>query len=461
MFVVSVGLLAAWFVLAGVAVEALSRLNVPVPATLRGDDRSLLYHLYRRAPVRPRVIGVASVLVVGLLTYPFVDAFLRTAGVAAPFEFWDFGAYTQALDRWRAGEPLYVREDGSYDGTYLYPPFFLLVVWPFDQFGFDAGARLWELCSVLFLWSCLQLVVRELGHRLRLWERGLLLWALVGFHPLLLSVKQGQVSAFLAGLLTLSLYGLLVAERTQSRVAGTVSGAATGAVGVVKLVYAPVAAHLLADRRRFLGALGAGLALLGVSVGVFGVDANLAYVDVLLWGKEDAVRSPLLWLPPYYRPLYGFGFASIPLRALGCLVVAGLALAAGPGGRSREAFVAGVAAMPLLAPRAYTYYLTALLPALVVMFAVELDQNGRPTLPLVAGLLLQFHSYGLRLATEAVPPLFPGPETSVPFLDATVVGFVVSLLQPGVWGASLLAGLAAVRLAPAVPTARLRWVRSS
>jgi hypothetical protein len=292
-------------------------------------------------------------------------------------------------------------------------------------------------------------VVRELGFRLRLWERGLLLWALVGFHPLLLSVKQGQISAFLAGLLTLSLYGLLVAETKDRRSPDALSGALTAVTGLVKLVYAPVGAHLLQDRRRLGSAVGAGVLCLAASVLVFGVDAHVAYLDVLRWGKEGAVRSPVLWLAPYFRPLYGFGSLSIPLRAVGCVVVAGLAVAGVSDGTARETFAMGVAAMPLLAPRAYTYYLTALVPAVVVMIAVELDADGRPTLPLVALLLLHSHSYGLRLAGEVIPPLVSGSETELPVLGATVVDAVVSLFQPGVWGAFVLGALAAVRVAEA------------
>lgn len=453
MFVVSVGVCAVVCVLAGLVNAGLSWMGSTVDS--RGMP-SLLRHLHRQVAIRPRFVLVASGTVLVLLTYPFVDAVLRVTGVAAPFEFWDFGAYTGALDRWRQGEALYVPNDeGGYDGTYLYPPFFLLVVWPFDQLAFDTGAMLWELCSVLFLWVSLQLVVRELGHQLRLWERGLLLWALVGFHPLLFSVKQGQISAFLAGLLTLSLYALLVTERTNSQTPGALSGALTGATGLVKLVYAPIGAHLLQNRRRFGGAVGAGVLCLAVSVLAFGMDTHVAYVDVLLWGKEDSVRSPTLWLAPYFRPLYGFGALSIPLRAVGCLVVAGLALAAAADDAAPETFAMGVAMMPLLAPRAYTYYLTALLPAVVTMTAVELDADGWPTLPVVSLVLLHSHSYGLRLAGVLIPPLFSGPETALPVLDATVVDFVVSLVQPGVWGALLLGTLAAVRVADAatVPSA--------
>lgn len=452
MFVEYVGAVAAALVLAGIGVELLVRgTGLTVPDGLRSDGPSLVGRLGQRASTRPGFVLVTVTVVLALLTYPFVDAVLRSASVAPPFEYWDFGAYTGALHRWHHGEALYVpNEGGGYEGMYLYPPVFLLVVWPFERLAFETGARLWELCTVLFLWGSLQFVVRALGYHLRLWERGLLLWALVGFQPLLFSVKQGQISAFLAGLLTLSLYFLL-ATRRPSDPSGYVSGVCTGIAGVIKLVYAPVGAHLLADRRRLAGACGAGLGLLAVSVGVFGVDAHVNYLDVLLWGKDDPVRSPLLWLPPYFRPLFPVSAVALPLRLAGCLVVASLALLARGRERDRETFALGVAAMPLLTPVAYTYYLTALLPAVVVMMAVELDVDGRPLLPVLACGLLHVHAYGLRLAGDFLPDLVP--RATVPVLDVTAASLVVSLLQPGVWGALVLAGLAGWRIteAAAIP----------
>jgi hypothetical protein len=462
MFVVTVGGSSLLLLLAGVVVEAARAASLPLPGRLHVSSPSLVQRLGERAADRPGfVVGSVTLAVVLGLT-PLLDIVLRSVGAVAQFEYWDFGAYAGALDRWRAGDPLYVRTDeGGYSGGYLYPPVFLLVVWPFAQLSFDTGATLWELCSVLFLWGSLQSLVRELGHRLRLWERGLLLWVLVGFHPLLFSVKQGQISAFLAGLVTLSIVGLLVAERTASTATAYASGACTGVVGVVKLVYAPIGAHLLVDRRRFLGALGAGVALLGVSLVAFGVDAHVRYLDVLRWGKSEPVRSPLLWVAPYYRPLYALAPVSMPLRLLGSLAVAGLALAAGASA-ARETFALGVAAMPLLAPQAYTYYLTALVPAVVVLLHVELTVDGRPALPVLAAFLCHAHAYGLGLAVEFVPPLLPYRTTSVPGLDATVADVVVSLVQPGVWGALLLGLLAAKRVADAatVSSGRHRQVAS-
>ncbi|WP_136603304.1 glycosyltransferase family 87 protein [Salinigranum halophilum] len=449
MFVAVVGWLTTLFLLAGVGLEVARATDAPFRESHERSP-SLLRRLGAHATDRPRFVVAALGLAVVLLLHPFVDGVLRFAGVAAPFEFWDFGAYTGALDRWRAGESLYVRnEEGGYSGTYLYPPVFLLVVWPFTQLPFDTGAAAWELCSVLFLWGSLQLLVRQLGYSLRLWERALLLWALVGFHPLLFSVKQGQISAFLGGLVTLSLVGLLSAERPRSTTPGYVSGACTGLVGVVKLVYAPIGAHLLTDRRRFLGALGAGVTLFGLSLAVFGVEPHVDYLDVLRWGKSGQVRSPLLWMAPYYRPLYALAPVSFSLRIVGSLVVAGLALAAASTDADRVVFALGVATMPLLAPQAYSYYLTALVPAVVVMLEVEFAVDGRPWLPLLAVFLLHSHSFGLRLAVEYLPPVVPFRSAAVPGLDATVADVVVSGFQPGVWGALLLGVLAAKRVVDA------------
>lgn len=463
MFVQSVALLVATLIVVGGGLEAIrSRRdsNHFVP-----DDPPLVSRLRRSFDDRPRFALVAAIVACSLLVFPFVDVALRAADVAAPFEFWDYGAYTGALDRWQTSEPLYVRNDeGGFSGGYLYPPFFLLVVWPFDPLSFDVGAALLELTSVVFLWLSLQLLVRELDVPLRLWERGLLLWMLVGFHPLLFSVKQGQISAFLSSLLTLALVALLRAEgisvaphdSTVNPVSGYLSGALTGFVGAVKLVYAPLGAHLLADRRRLVGAVGAGIALLGISLASFGVETHVNYVDVLLWGKAGEVRSPLLWMAPYFRPLYALAPISLPIRLLGCLCVAGLAVAAAHADADTETFVLGVAAMPLLAPQAYSYYLTALLPAFVVMLHLELTTDGRPSLVLLSLFFCHAHSYGLRLAVASLPSLVPYGDAAVPWMDATVVDVVVSLFQPGVWGTLLLAGLAATRVVAAARGASLR-----
>lgn len=381
---------------------------------------------------------------------------MRAAGIAPEFGYWDWSAYTGALDHWYSGESLYVpNEDGGYFGGYLYPPVFLVVIFPFSHLEYQTAAVAWQLSTLTFLWFSLQLLIGELGYALRFWERGLLLWALVGFQPLLFSVKQGQVSAFMAGLITIAAYELL-RQRNGQELAGYASGVLTGIAGTVKLAYAAIGAHLLVDRQRFLGAVGGGLALAVFSFAVFGLEPHFEYVDVLLWGKGNSGRSPLLWMPAYYQPLYGFGPLSLPVRIFGSLIVAGLAIAGAPDELDREVFALGVAAMPLIAPRAYNYYLTALLPAVILLLAIEFERDGRPILPVIALFLLHIHSYGLKLAVDFLPSVVPYGNEVIPALEVTLSSLLVSLVQPGLWGALVLVGLAGVRASSgmAVPT----WV---
>ncbi|MFC7193513.1 hypothetical protein ACFQL4_00820 [Halosimplex aquaticum] len=170
----------------------------------------------------------------------------------------------------------------------------------------------------------------------------------------------------------------------HSRAFQYLSGAVTAVVGVIKFAYAPVGAHLLADWRRFVGAIGAGVALAVISLLWFGVDVHRTYLEVLLWGvgQGSGSRPPTLWLPGYYKPLHWLPAAQW-IRIAVSLLVAGYALLA-PRSAHPLAFAVGVAAFPLLTPLAYTYYFVPLLPAIVVLLAGELERDGYPAVP-VAG----------------------------------------------------------------------------
>lgn len=395
---------------------------------------------------RPWFVACAAVVLASLLAYPLVDWHLRAIDVAAEYRFWDFGAYGGAVNRWLEGERIYVPDDDGpgYHGSYLYPPVFVLLFAPFTALPPDTAAPVWSACSVAFLWLGLQALVAALGLDLDPVDRGLLLLAVVGFQPLLLSVKLGQASAFVAGLLAVAGAALVAGERVRAdtrrtdrvgRLLDVASGVATAVAGTLKLAYAPVGAHLLVRRDRFVGAVATGLCLLVVSVAVFGVGTHLTYLDVLRWGVTlgTEARSPTLWLAPYYAPLFAVP-GSLAVRLAGALAVAVLALCSTA---DRETFALGVAATPLLAPEAYTYTFVALLPAVVVLVATELARDGYPALPVVGLGLCHVHAFGLRLAGDVVPPLVGGGPTA-----ATVV----SLLQPGLWGVLVVAGLAAVRV---------------
>lgn len=387
---------------------------------------------------RPWFVAASVLALAVLFVYPAVEWVVRSLGVAQPWAYNDFGAYMGAVETWRAGDPLYVpNEEGGFWGQYLYPPVFLLLFWPLATLPFADAGLAWGVVSVALLWVGLQLVVARLGVSLRWWERLLGLWALAGFHPLLLSFKMGQTGGFLAAMLAFALAALLADDRPRASLAG----ALTAFVTTFKLAYAPVGAHLLADRGRFLGGVAAGVALVGLSVATFGVETNLAYLDVLVWGFEhgsgsDRLPKAYLWHPPYFRPLHWLPAATVVRGAVAVAVAVAATLARDA---DREVFALGVATFLLITPLPYVYYFVAALPALLASLAVEWERDGHPAVPVVVLLLLQVHAYGLRLLVGELPALvgdLPDP--------------VYPLLQPGLWGVLLFFALASYRVGQAV-----------
>jgi len=414
---------------------------------------SLLQGLWARRRERPVLVAVAALLLASLLVYPAVDWWLRASfEFASDFRFGDFGAYTGAVDRWRAGEPLYRRTDeGGFWGTYLYPPVVVLVFWPFEALlSFRDGAMAWLLASGVLCWGGLQALVAALGYDLRWFERVGLAALLAGFHPAVLTAKLGQTALLLGGLLSVSAAALVRDGRTAPIDAGPrrspsalLAGAATAVVGVVKFAYAPIGAHLLHDRRRLVGALLVVPPVVWLSIRFFGVDAHLTYLDVLRWGVSqgsDGTRSPTLWLAPYYKPLAWLpANATVEtaqaFRVVASVGIAGLVVLAPPRAR-RTVFALGVAAFPLLTPQTYTYYFVALLPAAVILLADEIERDGYPELVLIGVLLLHCHAYGLRVLVVTLPDAVPAFDALRP---------VYLLLQPGLWGNAVFVGLATVR----------------
>jgi hypothetical protein len=208
------------------------------------------------------------------------------------------------------------------------------------------------------------------------------------------------------------------------------------------------------DRRRFAAAVAAALGLVAVSLAVFGVEAHVQYYDVLTWGKgwgdSRPPFPPNLWLPPYYRPFYYLG--STVGMAIRIGLAAGitlLSLASVGEGVDTETFALGVAAIPLVAPRAYTQDLAVFLPVAVALLATELRrEDGSPLVPVVGVFLAAVHPYGfygiLRLLAATAP------SSSYDVLQSAS-----GLLQPGVWAAVLFVGLAVYRVgqAAALPPA--------
>lgn len=458
---------------------------------------SQLFALRRR---RPGFVALVAVTLLILAAYPLVDWWLRPE-IGSAYRYFDFGAFKGAVSRVQAGEELYQQaEDGGYHGTFLYPPIVVLLFWPFDlleQFGFDipfrTAAGLWNLVSLVALWVGLRAVADALGCELSRWEEIAGLWLLIGFYPVTLSMQLGQMGLFMGAVLSLSLAGLLYGEAdsglsaprdlvpasisyplsvvaslpllrsislprsfsgsrsasesragTARALAGYASGALTGLAGFVKLAYAPVGAHLLADRKRFVGAVAAGVALLLGSLLLFGIDVHLTYLEVLTWGTErgSGSRSPATLLPPYYRPLHWLPGPQL-IRFGGSAAVAAVALLAAfspSKGVDRDVFALGVVAFPLLTPLAYTYYFVSVLPAVAVLTAGELDRDGAPAVPVVGFLLVHFHFHGLTFVVEHGESLFGPIEVFAPYW----------ILQPGLLGNLLLFGLAFARVVQAL-----------
>lgn len=416
---------------------------------------SSLDELWALRNKRPLFVAVTVTTLVILFVYPAVDWWLRSIDIASEFAYGDFGAYRGAVSRWQEGTELYRRaDDGGFHGTFLYPPVVIILFVPFKGMDFAHAVMAWNLFSLGLLWIGMQLLITALEHKLQIYERIVLLWGLVGFHPLLLSMKLGQMAPFLAAFLCFSAVALIHGE-DGGREFRYLSGICTAIVGVIKLSYAPVGAHLLHNRDRLLGAVGVGVVLVAVSLLVFGIDAHRTYLEVLKWGFNRGAdsRPPTLWLPPYYRPLHWLPNSQW-LRIGASVVVAGSALFAA-NSDAKTVFALGVSAFPLLTPHAYTYYFVALLPAVMILLAVEFDRNGYMIIPVVGLLLVHLHAHGLKFVIDSLPALFPEIEFFAPYW----------LLQPGLWGNLLLVGLAFSRIAqgsiwPAVQSSGPEWVTS-
>lgn len=412
----------------------------------------------------PLLVGSVAAVLALLLVHPVVDLLLRRVWEidwVQPFHFNDWVPYATATVHWKAEEVIYWQNSGGgYFGTYLYPPVYLLVMLPWFELGTaavgtwflpdhnaDVAAIFFEVFSVGLLWVGLQSVARECGADLTKVDRGLLLLGLVGFFPLLFSVKLGQVSALVAAGFCFAFVAMERGRRPDSGAGfSAVSGALTVVTAGIKPYYATSGAHLLRNRNRFLGAVAGGVALAALSLAVFGVENHLAYLDVLLWGKgwTEPPRALYLWHAGWYEPWFAIGHFS-PVLALagriGLVVgVVALSLLARDDDVRVATFALGLSIYPLVAPEVYTQDFVSLLVVAAVLVPGELKRDGHPWVPVVAVGLLHVHAYALRFLAV--------PADWLPF--GSLATTVAPIVQPGLWGNLLLVGLAAYRVAQPV-----------
>lgn len=394
---------------------------------------------------RPRFVAVTALTIGLLAVWPVVDFGLREAGLFTPFGFNDFGAYTGALDRWATGEPIYVRnEDGSYHGSFLYPPITLVVFYPFATFGFPTGAVLLSGVSLVLLWVGLDAVTRSLGYDLLVRERLALLVVLVGFQPALRDFKWAQISTLLTALLCFAFCAHELGEhrRPAGRLTRYASGAFTTIGSAFKLFFAPAGAHLLRDRDRFVAAMATAGLLALASVAVFGIEPHRQYIDVLLWGKGwGRPIPPELWdTSAAYRPLYFLGEFGMPVRLAVLVGVVWLTLTTRDVETTtlrRAVFALGVAVIPLVAPRVDSHDLVVVVLPVVILLAIELERpRGYPAIPVLVVLLVHLQVYVVHFALH--------PPGWLPL--GAAIGDHVAVVQPGMWATFLLVGLAAYRV---------------
>lgn len=405
---------------------------------------SVLRRLWALRRERPLLVALSVLTLAVLLVWPVVDHFLRAGGVVTPFGFNDYGAYSGAVERWQNGERIYVPDGrGGYHASYLYPPVTLLLFYPFATLDFVSAAVLLGVLSIVLLWLGLDAVAGSLGYDLGVGDRLLFLFALFGFQPALRAFKWAQIPTLLAAALCFAFYAAERGAGDGGRAARYASGALTTLGSAFKLFFAPSGAHLLRDRDRFAGAMATAALLVIASLAVFGVEVHRTYLDVLLWGKGWGANPPAqFWdTSAAYRPLAVLGPLATPVRAAGVLGVVALSLAARgveTAAVRRATFALGVAAIPVLAPRADNHDLVVLLLPALVLLALELEgPDGRPWLPVLAVLLVHFHQLTLHVAVNP-----PGWLPLAGFVSGHAAWF-----QPGVWGTFLLVGLAARHVA--------------
>lgn len=393
---------------------------------------------------RPRLAVLCAVTVASLLALPLVWHHLAGRGIVGTFRFADFGVYWSTANDWLDGQAIYDIEDPF--GNYLYPPVYLLAFVPFASwFGWPVAAEAWIVLSVGLLWLGLNALVWTYVPSLRTAERFALaagsLVLLVGFHPILYGIRLGQASIIVAAIVTAAVVAM-ERDRPDRRWLAVVSGALTAVGGTVKLFYAPVGAHLLLDRVRLVAAVVAGVLLAAASIAVFGLETNLDYLHVLAWGEDwgtDPAHPSWGWIPGYYRPLYGLTDLH-PLLALIArlgvvLGIIAIALWVRDAGADREVFALGIVAIPLVGPQVSTHDLAVVLPAIVILAAVEVRRDGHVWLPVLALLLFHWQAY-VTFGVANVPDWIP---FSAAIIDAS------PWLQPGLYGNVALMALAVHR----------------
>jgi hypothetical protein len=366
-----------------------------------------LEHLVGLAPAQRRAWGdllravttAAAILLAGAHAFVYARMLATTVEVRV---FEDYGIFDESARRLVDGGDLYDVDGpippgrkGRPRAPNLNPPHFHLLLLPLTRLSPLGGFAIWMTAGLAGFLLAVLLIARTA--RLSIWGTGLLGAAAFISPAMIATIITGQVGLLLLVPFTLAWRSL---RRDREVEAGVWLGLCAG----TKLFLLLFVVYLAFARRwRAALAMSATLATLFlVGLAVFGVDAYrhwLAQLGGVSWA-EHYMNASLLGLTERslsasdwpYTPLADAPWLVRPIWAVALAVVlwrGGRTLAATPS-LDRHVLVV-TAAMLLLSPLGWVYYLFLLMPPLAGVLAADhesLDRRGRLLLLAGIGLLL-------------------------------------------------------------------------
>jgi hypothetical protein len=329
---------------------------------------------------RREVLALTAAIIGAVVLGLAMTIFVGSAGFG-----YDFAAYDSAARRLAAGEPLYLADTaaryaaGEYEGLYLYPPPLAIALIPLTIMPPETATLVWMLVrAAMLVGACAILPVSG-------WIRAATFSVACLSYPVLFDLNLGNISLVIFALAA-------VAWRWMDTPPAALAHASLVAV---RFPFGIFFVEWLVERRwRTLAwTIGAGLALIALSLPIVGVGTYLDYVTIL----RDL---PDISTGPHNLSLKSFALAiGAPDAVAGGLNIVGYAAGLGAVAyaalrRDRAtAFVVTATATLLVAPFIHPHYLVLLLlPAAWLTasghaWALALPLLGwlpDPILPLVA-----------------------------------------------------------------------------
>jgi alpha-1,2-mannosyltransferase len=320
---------------------------------------------------RREVLALSAAVVGAAILALAMTIFVGSAGFG-----YDFAAYDSAARRLAVGEPLYLPDTparyaaGQYEGLYLYPPPLAIALIPLTVLPPETATMVWMLLRVAMLvGACAILPVAG-------WIRAATFAVACISYPVLFDLNLGNISLVIVALAA-------VAWRWMDR---PVAAFAHASLVAVRFPFGIFFVEWLVERRwrAIAWTIGAGLALIALSLPIVGIGTYLDYVTIL----RDL---PDISTGPHNLSLKSFALAvGAPEAVAGLLnlvgYAAGLAAIVYAGLRRDRAtaFVVTATTTLLVAPFIHPHYLVLLL-----LPAAWLTASGHPwalALPLLGWL---------------------------------------------------------------------------